>query len=178
MLVKGYAHFDFTSDGWECLLQSTLINTEENAGKQTLIRKKATWSINVYSLAFYWGWTFQHIIVNLRMSTSPSDNFLISYLLERYCKPIGISLKHTVEFILKGQHADLWIMWTVWTSTLSDQIEVKGIWQKVKRNEGLSCLRKTKANATWVIRTHVLISVPIVIFLSHSLKTISPVGLH
>lgn len=62
--------------------------------------------------------------------------------------------------------------------TLNDQIEVKGIRQKVKRNEGLSCLRKTKANATRVIRTYVLISVPTVIFLSHSLKTISPVGLH
>ena len=62
--------------------------------------------------------------------------------------------------------------------TLSDQIEVKGIRQKVKRNEGLSCLRKTKANATRVIRTYVLISVPMVIFFSHSLKTISPVGLH
>ena len=37
--------------------------------------------------------------------------------------------------------------------TLNDQIEVKGIRQKVKRNEGLSCLRKTKANATRVIRT-------------------------
>lgn len=60
---------------------------------------------------------------------------------------------------------------------ISDQVEVKDIWLQVKRNEGLSCLRKTKANATGIIRRYVLISVPGIIFLSHSPKTVSQTDL-
>lgn len=84
-----------------------------------------------------------------------------------------VSLKHTVEFIPKGKYASLWSC-ALW---INDQIQVEDIQLQVKRNEGLSCLRKTKANDIGIMRRCVWFWFQDNFF-SHSLTTISQIGLY